>query len=96
MRSLQAEATLPEDKFCLDPEIIDLTFFPPPATPDSEAGPLQRELGSGLSVPPTPFADQSPPQLDPEVEVRISTYISDSSLIMTSFFQVLEDSDKTT
>ncbi|KAK3923091.1 FERM and PDZ domain-containing protein 4, partial [Frankliniella fusca] len=66
LKRMQAESVLPEDTFCLDPDIIDLTLIPPPVTPDEDGGvlgedgsPLQLP-SSPLSVPPTPFADQTP------------------------------------
>ncbi len=33
LKRMQAESVLPEDTFCLDPDIIDLTLIPPPGTP---------------------------------------------------------------
>ncbi|KAJ1531887.1 hypothetical protein ONE63_000535 [Megalurothrips usitatus] len=56
LKRMQAESVLPEDTFCLDPDIIDLTLIPPPVTPDED----EADGGGAPSVPPTPFADQTP------------------------------------
>lgn len=57
------QAEMPEDAFCLDPDIIDLTMIPPPITPDEDGA---QPLPSPLSVPPTPFADQTPLEVRPQ------------------------------
>ncbi|CAG0887646.1 unnamed protein product [Cyprideis torosa] len=47
----------------VDPDIIDLTMIPPPATPDDDGA---SKLPTGPSFPPTPFADRL--SLDKELQ----------------------------
>ncbi|KAK6620808.1 hypothetical protein RUM43_011104 [Polyplax serrata] len=54
---------LVDGAFYFDPDIIDLTNIPPPATPDDGVNPLPVQP----SLPPTPFADTAENKVEPSI-----------------------------
>ncbi|PSN30565.1 hypothetical protein C0J52_26752, partial [Blattella germanica] len=75
LKKLQEDSSLPynfaEGTLYLDPDIIDLTMIPPPITPDEDG---VYALPPQLSLPPTPFADQSP--LETELQAKTDQLIN--------------------
>ncbi|KAJ9585424.1 hypothetical protein L9F63_002771, partial [Diploptera punctata] len=84
LKRLQEDTSLPynfaEGALYLDPDIIDLTMIPPPITPDEEG---LYALPPQLSLPPTPFADQSP--LEAELQVKTEKLINHKNSVSNNY-----------
>ncbi|XP_021925317.1 uncharacterized protein LOC110832537 isoform X2 [Zootermopsis nevadensis] len=81
LKKLQEDSSLPcdfaEGTLYLDPDIIDLTMIPPPITPDEDG---LYALPCQLSLPPTPFADHSPLEIEIQ-QTRMEQLINHRNVI---------------
>ncbi|XP_069677377.1 uncharacterized protein [Periplaneta americana] len=91
LKRLQEDSTLPynfaEGTLYLDPDIIDLTMIPPPITPDEDG---VYALPPQLSLPPTPFADQSP--LETELQTHTEQLINHRNAMSSCILDLEQDS----